>query len=164
MTRIIKTTHDLLYKAVLATSSSSIIFSGIPQNYSDLIIRTNFFSGGNPVRAVVRVNGDSGSNYPLVYLDYPTASNSETNTYFSFGYYSSGADSTRPQMHSITIFDYSAADKHKPALMEGGNSNDRMSKYNMRWSNNSPITSLEIFPINGGSFLANSIFSIYGVM
>lgn len=148
----------------LASASSSVTFSSIPQNYGDLILKFKQFNSGDPVRAVVTFNGDTSSNYFLVYLDSPNTSGvNSARTNMSLAYYNGGSDSNRPNASTLQIFDYSATDRYKTALLFGGNSNDRTSAYGERWNNTAAINNLTVAIDQGNDFLAGTTISLYGV-
>jgi hypothetical protein len=156
-----------LATTTLSSATSSVTFGSIPATYKDLVIQISYFSAGSPVRATAVLNGDTGNNYSLVFMDgnpdNSTASGSQTRANFSFAFSSAAASSTRPYSSMLTIFDYSAVDKHKTALLRGGNAADRSSAYAQRWANTAAITSVAINSAEGGNFLAGSTISLYGI-
>lgn len=169
MTRKVTPTYTLLNQITLATASSSVAFSNIPQNFADLILVTNTAAGntgaagGNARNLLIRANGDSGSNYRRVIMsgDGGSArSTSDTQSWFALDWY--GHTNLTFHLHQLQFFDYSATDKHKTVLNRVTSTNATESIAH-RWTNTAAINSLSIF-YDANTLAAGSTFSLYGVV
>ena len=154
-------TYDLLDSTTLASSASSVTFSSISQDYRDLVLVCNpvLSPGYNPV---VRFNGDTGANYPLVKMrGNGSAAQSEavtSDTYLDIAAYVSGTSLIVTQ-----IMDYSATDKHKTVLNRGNNAALSVQALAARWANTSAISSILIYEVNATNFGVGSSFHLYGI-
>jgi hypothetical protein len=140
-----------------------VVFGSLPQTYRDLIIvAQTTSSASNSGDIGVRLNGDGGSNYSFV-----EAAGNGSSTGSNQGpqdmiylYYTLG---TNRYTTVAQIFDYSATDKHKSALVRAGSAADGTIMNACRWANTAAVNSLT-FRLDGNQFTAGSTFSIYGVI
>lgn len=169
MSRKVTPTYTLLNQITLAASSSIVTFSNISQNFGDLVLVTSTAAGntgaagGNARNLLVRINGDSGSNYPRVIMsgDGGTArSTSDTQTWLALDWY--GHTNLTFHIHQLQFFDYSQTDKHKTILnrVTSTNASEAIAH---RWANTSAVTSLSIF-YDANTLATGSTFSLYGVV
>jgi len=158
-------TYIPLANVTLGSSAASVTFSSIPATYRDLILvcegRTQ---AGGAMGVGGRFNGDTGSNYPDVYMlgtGSSTGSGSSTATSGGFGYFDSGRSN-----FVVNIMDYMATDKHKTFLIRLNASAAQTVARAGRWSNTAAITSINLFNSsgNGELFGSNSTFNLYGVI
>ena len=165
--------YDALSTVTLSTTTASVEFAGIPTGYKHLQIRAisrdNRASTANSL--LIRVNGDTGSNYAFHRLigDGSTASASsaasQTETY---AYIQPCANSTANIFGAgiIDILDYSNTSKTKVFRTLGGNDQNGsgfISLYSGLWNNTSAINTIRLYPDNAASFVANTQFTLYGV-
>jgi hypothetical protein len=165
--------YDALSTVTLSTTTASIEFAGIPTGYKHLQIRAisrdNRASTANSV--LIRVNGDTGSNYAFHRLigDGSAASASsaasQTETY---AYIQPCANSTANIFGAgiIDILDYSNTSKTKVFRTLGSNDQNGsgfISLYSGLWNNTSAINTIRLYPDNAASFVANTQFTLYGV-
>lgn len=154
-------TYVGLANITLGSSAASVTFSSISQAYRDLII---IIDGTENADSSIRVyyNSDTASNYTRVFME---GNGSTTGS-------GSGTDSRIIDMRSavsntiLQIFDYSATDKHKSALVR---SNAATSSYPQvwaaagRWANTAAITSVTLDPDSTTQFNAGTNFALYGI-
>jgi hypothetical protein len=159
-------TYDLIASTTLAASASEVIFSSLPQTYRDLILVHSGTSTNTSINSLqVRLNGDSGSNYPQI-----TMSGESNNTTSSIFFTDTGlicgyAISTGVVVNIAQIMDYSATDKHKTALSRHNSlPESRVRAIAGRWANTAAITSLLCRVDSGASFNAGTTFNLYGVI
>jgi hypothetical protein len=144
----------------LQVAAPSVTFSGIPNNYRDLIIVSNNLGTVNNVDAIMRFNGDSGANYSrvLMYgLGATAGSGTDANQAqisLFFPRITVGASTTH-------IMDYSATDKHKTVLVRTDSPDYATFAGAGRWANSSAINSIYLQP-NSGSFAPGATISLYG--
>jgi hypothetical protein len=154
-------TYDLIATTTLAAASSEVVFGSIPQTYRDLIIviQGTVASGAN---VSLRFNGDTGSNYPWVYMfgsGSSTASSSGTGTSILGGGFNSSAISQA----IFQVMDYSATDKHKSTLNRTDEPNGAAYAWAGRWANTAAITTVSVRMTDGGNFNSGATFNLYGV-
>jgi hypothetical protein len=159
-------TYDLIATTTLAASTSSVTFGAIPQNYRDLIlVMATFQTSGGDRNTNYRLNGDTGNNYNLVYMDTyggsPSTGTSNSVSSALIEYHQSVPDTT-PSVAIVQFMDYSATDRHKTALHKFGAASPTTGAYATRWASTAAVTSILLTP--NTDYLAGSTFSIYGVI
>jgi hypothetical protein len=134
-----------------------VSFSGIPQNYRDLVIIVDGTNAGF-ANVILRFNGDTGSNYSNVLMRAgnppATASEAFTDSYAYIGQFGTSTSNT-----IIQIIDYSATDKHKAVLGRGNVASNGIGAFAARWANTLAITNVLI---EGGTFQAGTTVNLYG--
>lgn len=152
-------TYDLLDSVTLSSSSSSVTFSSIDQSYRDLVLVGEHLGSGGIASFYVTLNGDTGSNYSMVWMSGTgsTSSGSTTTTQFS----GLSATTTVATLNIFNIMDYSATDKHKSVLTRS-NTPTFVQARAQRWANTSAVTSMTIDGQNN-PFASGSTFYLYGV-
>jgi hypothetical protein len=168
-----------LASTTLSSTTTSVTFSGIPTGYRYLQVRTSTraSTGAGDGSLYITFNGDTGSNYSYHRM-YGYGGGSSTgsgdttsSTTAAFAGHSMGASpltSSFP-MAVINITDYDQSDKYKPVrTFAGSNMNTSSGSYGAVWLASSmymklgAISSLTI-TTSQTSFVANSVFSLYGV-
>jgi hypothetical protein len=164
-------TYDLIASNVLTSAASSVTFSSIPGTYRDLVLVCGNLLNTNPENSnvVIRINGDTGSNYSVV-----TATGSGTNTTsrtasttFLYADLDVVFGNTSPQvgLNIIEFMDYSATDKHKTILSRSNVANRGVGMYAGRWANTAAITSIQaLIEASAGQFAIGSSFHLYGIV
>lgn len=151
-------TYTLIDSTVLSSSASSVTFSSITQDYRDLVLIIEEKSTAGGVTLSIRFNGDSGANYPWVWMQGDGSSASSTTGSGPFiGY--TGFSGT-PALHIAQIMDYSATDKHKTFLSRQNIAGGRVNALAGRWSNTSAISSVEIA---ASTLASGSTFYLFGI-
>lgn len=156
-------TYTPLANITLGSSAASVTFSSISQAYRDLVLVCNHSNTGQNGHQL-RMNNDSGTNYPQVYA-LGNGSTASSGTYTGDGldvtYF--GTANTF-DVTTIQLMDYSVTDKHKSAVWRSNNTaaNTGAGMYAGRWANTAAITTLTIRAI-AGSIAAGSSFALYGI-
>jgi hypothetical protein len=167
-------TYTLIQTQTLASATSSITFSNIPQNYRDLVIKvsargtyagtiTDFgiaFNGGNRI---------SDTEFSLVTL-YTNATSPTSFTRAAFGYnhlfYIPASTATADTFSNGEIYipNYTSS-TNKSVSIDGVNENNASANYNALTaglrSNTAAITSITLSPYE--NFATKSTFYLYGV-
>lgn len=155
-----------LANLTLGSSASSVTFSSISGSYRDLVLVIQASSTPSGTNIAIRMNSDTGSNYPAVYASGDGSgaySGTLNETWMQVAYYS-GATTSTFLSAVVTVADYSATDKHKTVLSRGGNSAQGTDMIAGRWANTSAVTTLSVHARTGGvSFATGSTFALYGV-
>lgn len=154
-----------LANITLASTASSVTFSGISGSYKDLVLVIAVKDTASAGSAMMSLNSDFGANYFNVLLEgngSSAASGTQTRSNFLFGGYNYNAMNTTDFNAFIAnILDYSATDKHKPVLIRGGLASLSTAIVAGRWANTSAVTSIRLTPPN--NFAVGSTFALYGV-
>lgn len=152
-----------LATTTLASAASSITFGSIPTSgYRDLRLIYSGTRSAADIAIRVRFNGDTGSNYSLVYMigtGSTTGSGTSTATYGELGYFGQAGQGNA----QMDIMDYSQTDKHKTSLVRSDESASGTLAYANRWASTSAITSVNAFT-SSGNFAIGSTFSLYGIV
>lgn len=160
----------------VSTTSASITFSAIPQDYKHLQIR--YMARGNATQVTyalqMRVNGQTSANYSRHALfggssnNIPQSTASTANTSINIGLFPGGNESANIFGGGIIdILDYSSSDKYKSVKAFAGAT---YGSYGARLSsgasflNLNAITSLNFDHYDTtSSFVAGTRFSLYGI-
>jgi hypothetical protein len=166
-------TNTPLQSFILASSSASVTFSNIPQNYTDLVIVCSVLGTHNSgVKA--QYNGDtSSSTYSSTYL-YANSTNAYSNrnstgtfSGLNLAGYTIGISTINPSFTETHIFNYSNTAIYKSTLTRSGYINDSLTQETEinvgTWTNTAAINSVTIANYNGTAFSAGSTFDLYGI-
>lgn len=170
--------YEALSTVTLSANTSTIEFTGIPDQYTHLQIRgiaRGTYAGGYD-RLDFRFNNDSGANYyrHLLLCDGVT---SPPNTYSYTGEsllvaaYIAGANAASNNFGSfiLDIFDYADTEKFTTIKCFGGADNNGSGTYYTSyntgtWPNTTKVSSIKLGPIEQGTSLAAySSMTLYGV-
>ena len=166
--------YDAIGTAVVgAGGATDVTFSSIPQTYKHLqirgISRDNRASTANSV--LIRVNGDTGSNYAFHRLigdgSTPSASGLATQTE-AYAYIEPCASSTSNIFGTgiIDVLDYTNTNKTKVFRTFGSNDQNGsgfITLYSGLWNNTSAISTIRLYPDNSASFVQYTQFDLYGI-
>jgi hypothetical protein len=109
----------------------------------------------------MRFNGDTGSNYPNIYMLGATSGASSAAFTGSF-IYGGGWNSSTNSLCIWQIMDASATDKHKTVLNRTGTDADATYTWASRWANTARITSISV--VGNSNFLSGTTISLYGIV
>jgi hypothetical protein len=150
-----------LASITLQEASASVTFSGIPQNYRDLILVMN------PAVAALtipnyQINGLTSSIYSHVgAVGYFSTTASYSGTEGSGRLQQQQSVQVGQVIYTVQFIDYSVTNKHKSTLIRQSQSNGDVSMTAGRVATLDVITSIEILSgIN--NFLTGSTFNLYG--
>lgn len=167
-------TYQPIANITLSSTTTSVTFSQITQQYRDLVLVCSIRStrGDSVDYLSERINGDTGANYSHVAAWGDQNNSVQTGTgagEYLYGPNVAGSTTAAGTFTSVTyqFMDYSATDKHKTLLIRQGGMSLAGGQTEMdtaRWASNAAISSILIFmPYVGGSFAAGSTFALYGV-
>ena len=159
------TTYEPIATTTVSGTVSSIVFSSIPNTYTDLRI---VFNGAVSASTALRVqlNSDTGSNYymGILYGDGSAASGNGFNNSFFGPTWARGLDTTIPTFVTLDILSY-AGSTYKPILSKEAadrNGTGSVSFNNGLWKSTSAVTRVELY-ISGGSYNNGTTATIYGI-
>jgi hypothetical protein len=154
-------TYEPIATTKLTSAASSVTFSSLG-SYTDLriVIAAGNASGVSAVG--VRYNSDSGSNYSWtrLYGDGSTATsnrNSDTGAYFGI------IGTSIAEVFTIDLMNYCNTNIYKTAISRTNDAANYVGAYVNLWRNTAAITSLTFLNSNGGNFLTDSTFTLYGI-
>ena len=156
-------TYTLIDSVTLASSASSVTFSGISATgKGDLVLACSMQNTVGNASFLIQINGDTGSNYNWVRMygtgsTTPSSGNSGT-TSGTIGNFGASASNSLVQ-----FLDYSATDKHKSILSRTNDANYLVSAYANRWASTSAITSFVVYPA-GYAFTSGSTFHLFQIV
>lgn len=161
-------TYEPIATTTLGSTTTDYTFSSIPSTYTDLILVADMADSntGADQRMLVRVNGDTGSNYSTTTLyGNGSSATSTRNSNRTFLDNESGASNsiTSGSANIYHFMNYSNTTTYKTVLYR---QNNLVNTYGASalvglWRNTSAISSITIFCI--GSLVVGSTFTLYGV-
>ena len=162
-------------QTVSGSSTATITFSNIPQNYTDLVLVSNARSsrsGFVSSTLVAAFNGDTSSARYSQTLLYGTGSSASSARTTSGNYtgiivdYVPAASSADGSLGTAVtqIMNYSSNNMYKTWLTKSGDGNDHNMGASVElWQSNNPITSIAISEILGNYITSGSTFTLYGI-
>lgn len=159
-------TYESLANVTLASTATSVTFSSISQNYTDLIIVCQVQSSGGNTNVTCQFNSDTGTNYSTTVL-YGTggsaASTRLSNESIIRADYQATVTTTTWNNDYIYIQNYSNTTTYKTALCRGNNSAQGVDATVGLWRSTAAISTVAVKSINANSFAAGSTFALYGI-
>ena len=149
-------TYTLIDSVTLASSASSVTFSGISATGKGDLVLVVDATPSTAAGLSLRFNGDTGNNFYYVLLEGISSGPRSAATYapdISIGYVTTKFNAT------ATVMDYSATDKHKSTLSRSGEA-DRVNATAGRWANTAAVTTLLVF-LTSGTFNVGATFHLY---
>lgn len=159
-------TYSKLAEVTLSSTTSTIDFTNIPQNYNDLIIKLSLRSDTNSVEGLLMSINGSSSNFTSRFVD-SGAGTPRTGTAKVDGIVN-GTDYTASTFSSNEIYipNYTSSN-FKSYSVDYVTENNASAGYNgfsaLLWSNVTAITSLSFRRASSGSFVQYSTATLYGV-
>jgi hypothetical protein len=158
-----KKTYTQINSVTLASSSGSVTFSSIPQNFRDLVLT---------------INGSGINASGVIHLMYFNSDFTDSN-YSSVRVYGAGGTATSDSAASprigniyannrnfvhVQIMDYSVNDKHKTYLAKNSMfAGDIVITEAGRWANAAAVVGLRVNPNSGYTYNAGTTFTLYGI-
>ena len=165
--------YELIESQILTGTSGSITFSSIPSTYKHLEIRavTRTNRANTKEDFGMRLNSDSATNYSWHYLDGGGASVASSGgatqnvMYVGFGTPASTETANIFGASITSILDYASTAKYKTIRTlygtKGGTPDIALISGN--WRSTAAVTSVTLLPMQTGSFVSGSRFSLYGI-
>ncbi|NDF98319.1 MAG: hypothetical protein EB101_05225 [Chitinophagia bacterium] len=156
-------TYTPLQSIELTSTTTSVVFSGIPQIYQDLVLVSRAI---NTTLQSYRLqfNGDTGSNYSVTYLlgnGSSAISGRASNTVYIDHNYTD----TTPAIGITHINNYSNSTTYKTALSRwsnAGSSDPYAAAYVGLWRNTAAINSITVY-VGSSTMAAGTTFDLYGI-
>lgn len=161
-------TYEPIATYTVASSTSSITFSSIPQTYTDLVLVTNEKQTASSARSsAMQFNSDSNSNYTT------TAIRGDGTTPYSYRisstgkiYYGYWAYSTNAGFDLVTIThinNYTSTSVCKTTITRGSSVVANTEMVVGVWNSTAAINSIYLFMDNLSNFDVGSTFTLYGI-
>ena len=172
-------TYDSIASQTLTSSTSSIIFSGIPSTYTDLVLVCSAQStaaANADTRYILQFNSDTATNYSTTYLRGNTVAASSIRDTNRVQVDNATALSTSPEFTPIifNINNYSNTTTYKTVLQRAGQINNSSGSGGAGrsivganvslWRSTSAINRIDITCIVNGQFATGSTFTLYGIL
>lgn len=159
-------TYTPIASITLASTATSVTFSGIPQAYTDLVLVANtIIASGTGNDVALRFNGDSGSNYSNTYMlgtGSTTVSGWNALTYSDNGYLN--GNSGEPNTRIINIQNYSNTTTFKTNISRASGMNGVQSTaYVNTWRSTAAITSIQVYSAFSLTYAIGTTFNLYGI-
>lgn len=165
-------TYSPISTTLLTSNATTVVFSSIPQTYTDLKLVINGIADGTGQDYYVRFNGDANSNYQRTYYlasdttEYRSASTSAT-THLQLMYVVNGGQVGEPMFCEMDIFDYATTHSSKQMLVNSGSTRNEVGIIGPKWTSSSAISSITIAGSNSFSLsdlVTGSRFTLYGIL
>jgi len=150
-----------LASITLQEASASVTFSGIPQNYRDLILVMNPAVAALTI-PTYQINGLTSSIYSHVgAVGYASTTASYSGTETSGRLQQQQSVQVGQVIYTVQFMDYSTTDRHKLSLIRQSQSNGDVSMTAGRIATLESITTIAISS-GVNNFLSGSTFNLYG--
>lgn len=161
-------TYTPLQSIVLTSATSSVTFSGISQNYQDLVLVCNVkATTGADAALASQVNGDTGSTYSSTYVQGVAAGAQSSRASNASNLNIQGGNQAISESvgtfapYTVQYMNYSNTTTFKTVLARGAGTNQAGAAVSL-WRNTAAINSIRLF-VAAGSFDSGSTFDLYGV-
>jgi hypothetical protein len=155
-------TYEPISTQTLGTATASVTFSSIPATYTDLRLVVSGSTSASD-NTVIRVNGDTASNYSSTYLGgNGTAASSgrfSSQTYAILGYVGSG----NQMVEQFDFMNYSNTTTFKSILCRSGSSSVWVEGSIGLWRSTAAINSITILFFSSATFNTGTTFTLYGI-
>lgn len=155
-------TYDSLATTTLGSAQSSVTFSSISGNYTDLVVIVSAVRPGVGTVAMT-VNSDTGTNYSRTFM-YGTGSSvaaSQTTGAANF-LFTVGATNGTYSASIVHLMNYSNTTTNKTFLVRGNDPADATVLLVGSWRSTSAITSITLTGLSG-DLNSGSTFTLYGI-
>jgi hypothetical protein len=154
-------TYTPLQSIELTSTSTSVVFSNIPQTYEDLIIIVNGTTNTGSY-FTLRFNGDTTSTYSNTEMD-GSSSGASSNRNINNNYMYNGSIITTQTNVINHINNYSNSTTNKTVLTRSNYATTGVKASIGLWRNTSAITSIECGTGGSNTFQAGTTFDLYGI-
>jgi hypothetical protein len=159
-------TYTPIYSTVLSETTSTVILSNIPTNFTDLELVMQTKSNGGYASLILRFNSDSSSLYSQTYLQgNGTASGSgrDSGTGLVLSPSALGISSNEFTDYKVSLMNYSNVTTNKTILFRNGAGNQGTQLQTGLYRSTNPLTSLTLNINSGVDFVSGSTFTLYGI-
>lgn len=157
-----------LASVTLSGTTSSVIFSGISQSYTDLTLVINVASEGTYF-PYIQFNSDTGNNYSFTELlgNGTSASSSRLSNYNLIQTYNVNTTTAVDTTVTWNVMNYSNTTTYKTTLSRANNAGNGTNSIAALWRSTSAINSIFVGIIASGvtrNYTTGSTFNLYGIL
>ena len=162
------TTYELINKAILASTASSVSFTSIPADYTDLLVKVSVRGSTSQVYDVLNMQFNSSSNFNWIKLEgsgsSASSANATTNDNIAV---MTGANATANTFGSADIYipNYLSSN-YKSVSVDSVSENNATTAYSdfyaSLWQSTAAITSISFTP-QTSPFVVGCSFYLYGI-
>jgi len=158
-------TYEPIETRTISSNASAVVFSSIPQTYTDLIcVIDSRFTLTSGRYFGVQCNSDASSNYGTQYM--AGTGSSAISAFFGDNVLriGNGSNSNARSTAFLHVAGYSNTTTYTVSISRCS-SNEYAISYTSSWRNNAAVTTLTFVPdtTDGNQFLSGSTFTIYGI-
>lgn len=162
-------TYEQIASFTATGGESSVTFSSIAPDWTDLIVQVNSRQNTGPYVQRIRLNGDTGTTYSFTWLygdgssvGSGRAANESGGPWIA---YYGAPSSTAPQITTVQIMSYANTSVYKTMLTASGGPAYGVERFVQLWRNTAAVTSVTILPTGASpSYTAGSTFKLYGLV
>jgi hypothetical protein len=163
-------TYEMIASQTLGSSTQTVTLSSIPATYTDLVLVCSIKGDAASMSIILRLNGDTNTNYSQTYLEGDGSSASSVRGSSQTRFTLSGSvsyNSTNFGTQIIQAMNYSNTTTNKTVLQRfnsnGGSFPGTGTSVGL-WRQTSAINQLDLISTaSGQNFVAGSTFTIYGI-
>jgi len=158
-------TYEPIATYTVGSNLSSIVFSGITQSYTDLVIAGRWRASTSGSSLKMRFNSDSGGNYRWVYVAGGSTTSASAGQAVTSNLYCGEDVSTASGFASfvINIGDYSRSSIFKPTIATGSAPGTDVLAIGSSYWSTSAITAIEIYIDSSNNYAFGTNFTLYGI-
>lgn len=163
-------TYTPVASITLASTVSSVTFSGIPQTYTDLVIVAQPVGDNNGENVGMQFNGDTGNNYSYTDLrgNGTTASSTRASNFARINFTDLiGTTSTAGNLTIIAnVMNYANTNVNKSVLIRSNQTTNTFPGTEAivgLWRNTNAVTSIRFVQSGSANFISGTTFNIYGI-
>ena len=162
-------TYEPIATTTLSSTQATVTFSSIPGTFTDIILQVTATSDRAAASEVAKVlvNSDTGSNYSrtILYGTGSTASSarSSNQSRFEVGGVGGNTGTLGNDFFQLQFLYYSNSTTNKTGLVRQTMPGEEVTAVVLLWRSTSAITRIDISPLYGTNWKANSIFTLYGI-
>jgi hypothetical protein len=162
------TTYEAVATFTVPTGQTEVLFTAIPQTYTDLFIVVQSTQSGQDGLDMRVGNGsiDTGNNYVWINISSGTSGTIGTAKLNNYPAMEIGLNGSTQNSILVNLMNYSNTTTYKSYFSRGGNvgwAGGRIQAHTGNWRNTAAINQINFRSGGGGNLLAGNTFTIYGI-
>jgi hypothetical protein len=154
-------TYEKIATNTLGSSASTVTFSSISSNYTDLVLVMNGTMTGSAIKYVY-FNGDTGSNYSITTMIGVVGNSGLATDRYPFPYIDVYNSASNNYMNIVKIMNYSNSTTYKTFLARQDAPSTSMEQIAGVWRSTAAITSVRV-DTSSNAFATGTTFTLYGI-
>lgn len=162
-------TYTPIASTTLSSAQTTVTFSSISGNYTDLILVGIFSMGSSTYQPILRFNSDSNTNYSTTAISGNGSSAVSSRHTNQNGIYvnpgaGTGGTLSQPLIWICNIMNYANTTTNKTAINRFNNAGNIVNAEVGLWRSTSAITTVSLTAETGSNdFQSGSTFTLYGI-